>query len=111
MFTKLYLETTDPKLSWSKFFSAKLVSLMIISIIFHTILYTIGCNLVSFIFLGKLLSKKINVRLIVSLIVIMVCGYIGRLIHVKQVYKDYNYNYEKAREYLNVHYNLWIFIG
>jgi hypothetical protein len=111
MFTKLYLETTDPKLSWNNFFSMKILSLVSISVIFHTILYTIFCNLVSYIFFGKLLSYKINVRLIVSLIVIMYCGYIGRFIHVKEVYKDYNYNFEKTREYLNNHYNSWVFIG
>ena len=111
MFTKLYLETTNPKLSWSTFFSAKLVSLMSISVIVHTILYTLFFNLISYIFLGKLLSKKINIRLIISLIVIMYFGYIGRFIHVKEVYKGYNYNYEKTREYLNIHYNSWVFIG
>jgi dolichyl-phosphate-mannose--protein O-mannosyl transferase len=111
MLTKLYLETTNPKLSWSTFFSTKIVSLIIISVIFHTILYTLFCNIVNFIFFGKLLSKKINIRLILCLIIIMFFGYIGRFIHVKQVYRDYNYNYEKTKEYLNIHYNSWIFIG
>jgi len=45
------------------------------------------------------------------LIILMFLGYIGRFIHTKQVYKDFNYNYEKTKEYLNTHYNSWIFIG
>jgi len=67
--------------------------------------------MVSFIFFGKNLSKNINIRLILCLIVLMFLGYIGRFIHTKQVYKDFNYNYEKTKEYLNTHYNSWIFIG
>jgi len=111
MFTKLYLETTNPKTTWKKFFSVTLLSLITLSVIFHTILYTLFCNIVNYIFFGKLLNKKINIRLILCLMGIMFFGYIGRFIHVKQVYKDYNYNYEKTKEYLNVHYNSWIFIG
>jgi hypothetical protein len=111
MFTKLYLETTNPKLSWRVFFSKKILPLIIISIIFHTIIYTLFCNIVSFVLFGKMLNNKINIRLILCLIILMFFGYIGRFIHVKQVYKDYNYNYEKTREYLNIHYNSWIFIG
>jgi hypothetical protein len=41
----------------------------------------------------------------------MFFGYIGRFIHVKEVYKGFDYNYEKTREYLNIHYNSWVFIG
>lgn len=111
MFTKLYLETTNPKLSWSRFFSIKILSLIIISVIFHTIIYASFCNVVSFIFFGKLLNNKINTRLILCLIILMFFGYIGRFLHVKEVYKDYNYNYAQTKEHLNTHYNSWIFIG
>jgi len=111
MFTKLYLETTNPKTSWNRFFSTTILSLIAMSVIFHTILYTLFFNVVNFIFFGKLLSKKINIRLISCLLLIMLFGYLGRFIHVKQVYKDYNYNNEKTKEYLNTHYNSWVFIG
>ena len=50
MFTKLYLETTDPELSWNEFLGKKNVYMIIISVIFHTILYTLFCNIVSYIF-------------------------------------------------------------
>lgn len=111
MLTKLYLDTTNPKLSWNTFFSINILSLIIFSVIFHTILYTLFCNMVSFIFSGKILNKIINTRLILCLIILMFFGYIGRFIHVKQVYKDFNYNYENTKKYLDIHYNSWIFIG
>ena len=70
MFTKLFLETTNPNLSWVKFFSVQIFSMIILSVIFHTILYTSFCNIVSFIFYGRALSKTINIRLIISLLLI-----------------------------------------
>lgn len=111
MFTRLFLETTDPKLSWKKFFELNIFSMVIISVVFHTILYTLFCNVVSYIFYGKLLNKNINIRLIVSLLLIMFFGYIGRLWHVKESYSDFNNDYEKTKIYLQTHYNSWVFIG
>jgi hypothetical protein len=111
MFTKLFLETTDPSLAWKKFFGLNIFSMIIISIIFHTILYTLFCNLVSYIFYGKIMSKNINIRLISSLILIMFFGYIGRLWHVKEAYNAFNYNSEKTKNYVQSHYNSWVFIG
>jgi uncharacterized membrane protein YqjE len=111
MFTRLFLETTDPKLSWKKFFGLNIFFMIIISVIFHTILYTSFFNLVSYIFNGKILSKVINFRLIICLLLIMFFGYIGRLWHSKQTYNDFNNDYEKTKKYLEQHYNSWIFIG
>lgn len=111
MFTKLFLETTDPNLTWKKFFGLNIFSMIIVSIIFHTILYTLFCNVVSYIFYGKILSKNINIRLISCLILIMFFGYIGRLWHVKKAYSDFNYNSEKTKNYVQLHYNSWVFIG
>ena len=64
MFTELYLQTTNPKLTLSQFFSKNIMKGIIISIIFHTLVYTGFCNLVSYIFFGKLLSKLINLTFI-----------------------------------------------
>ena len=111
MFTKLFLETTDPNLTWKKFFGLNILLMIFISIIFHTILYTGFCNVVSYIFYGKILSKNINTRLVLALILIMFFGYIGRLWHSKQTYNDFNNDYEKTKKYLEQHYNSWIFIG
>jgi hypothetical protein len=111
MFTSLFLETTDPRLSWKKFFGLKIFFMIIISIIFHTILYTLFCNIVSYVFYGNILSKNINIRLIICLLAIMFFGYIGRLLHVKEAYNDFNHNYDKTKNYVQPHYNSWIFIG
>ena len=111
MFTKLYLETTDPKLSWEKYFGINIFSMIIISIVFHTILYTIFFNIISYIFYEKMLSKNINIRLIIALLLIMFFGYIGRLLHVKEVYNGFNYDYDKTQKYIRAHYNSWVFIG
>ena len=111
MFTKLYLDTTNPKLSLSDLFGPKILGPMIISIIVHTILYTLFCNMVSWIFFGSVLSNKINMRLLICLIPIMIFGFIGRFIHVKDIYNAYNGNMEKTRNHLDKLYISWIFIS
>jgi uncharacterized membrane protein len=111
MFTKLYLETTNPKLPFSGLFKPTIFMVIIISIIFHTFIYTSFSNLVSYIFFGKILSKSINIRLIVSLLLIMFFGFFGRFFHVKDIYKAYDYNMEKTREHLDKFFINWIFIS
>lgn len=107
MFTDIYLKTTDPKLPLSNVLSMG----MIFSVIFHTIIYTLFFNLVSYIFLGKTLSNTINMRLIVSLFIIMFLGFFARFLHVKEIYKSYNYNIEKTRNHVDKLYIGWIFIS
>jgi hypothetical protein len=111
MFTKLFLQTTNPNLSWSQFFSINILFMILISVIFHTILYTGFINIVNYIFTNKILNKKINCRLIFFLMLIMIFGYIGRFFHVKQIYNDMNRNDLQTKEYINTHYNSWIFLG
>jgi hypothetical protein len=111
MFTKLYLQTTNPKLPFGALFRPNILFYIIISVIFHTIVYTGFFNLASYIFFGKLLSKTINIRLIVSLLIIMFLGFFGRFLHVKEIYKAYNYNIEKTRQHLDNLYISWIFIS
>jgi hypothetical protein len=41
----------------------------------------------------------------------MFAGYIGRVLHIKDVYSGYKYDKEKTRIHVNQHYNSWIFIG
>ena len=110
MFTKLYLDTTNPTLPVSELFGPKILGPMVFSILFHTIIYALFFNLASWIFFDKILSNKINRKLIVSLIVIMFFGFIGRLIHVKEIYSAYG-NMEKTREYIDKHYISWVFIS
>ena len=110
MFTELYLSTTNPNISLSEMISRNTVPLLI-SILFHTILYMLFVNMVSYIFFGKLLSMKINNRLFVILILIMTFGYIGRFYHVKDVYQAYNKDMTNTRAHLDKLYITWIFIA
>jgi hypothetical protein len=111
MFTKLYLDTTNPNLSLSQFFQPTIFFPMLVSILFHTIIYTLFCNMVSFIFFDKILSNSINKRLILCLLPIMFFGFIGRFFHVKEIYRAYNGNMEKTRNHLDKLYISWIFIS
>ena len=111
MFTELYLQTTNTKLPFGALFNPKLLFYIIISVIFHTIVYTAFCNLVSYIFFGNLLSKTVNIRLIISLLIIMFLGFFGRFLHMKEIHKAYNYNVERTRQHLDNLYISWIFIS
>jgi uncharacterized RDD family membrane protein YckC len=111
MFTKLYLDTTNPKARFGELFEAPILVPMIISVLFHTIIYALFCNMVSYIFFGKGLSLIVNKRLIMFLIPIMVFGFIGRFFHVKDIYRAYNGNMEKTRKHLDKLYITWIFIS
>jgi len=111
MFTKLYLETTNPKLKFVQLFQPTILFPIIISVILHTIIYTLFANMVSFIFYGKVLSQKVNKRLVFFLLVIMFLGFIGRFFHVKDVYTAYNGDMAKTRAHLDKLYISWIFIS
>lgn len=111
MSTKLFLETTNPKLTWNEVVKKNIIFSIFLSIILNTTVYTIIFNLASYIFLGRILSSKINIRLITVLIIIMIFGYIGRIMHAKEVYKAFHGDEKKTREFLNQHYNSWIFLG
>lgn len=110
MFTKLYLQTTDPKVTLVEMLKQNLL-LILVSTIFHTIVYTIFANLASYIFVGKYLSVGINRRLIAILLFIMFFGYIGRYYHVKDIYNAYNQNMDKTRNHLDRLYIGWVFIA
>jgi len=111
MSTKLFLETTNPKLTWKEVVKKNIIFSIFLSIILNTTIYTIILNLTSYIFLGRILNNKINIRLIMVLIIIMIFGYIGRIMHSKEVYKAFHGDEKKTREFLNQHYNSWIFMG
>jgi len=81
------------------------------SVLFHTIVYLLFCNVVSWVFFGKVLTKEINVRLAFALTIIMVLGYIGRLLHTREIYRAYNGNMEKTRKYIDDHYISWVFLS
>ena len=111
MFTKLYLDTTNPKLQFSQLFHSSIFVPIIISIIFHTIIYSLFCNMTSYIFFGKVLSNIINKRLLLLLIPIMFFGFFARFYHVKDIYKAYNGDMTKTRTHLDKLYISWLFIS
>jgi len=111
MFTELYLITTDPTIPLSQWFQTKFLFWIIVSILFHTFIYTLVINLTSFIFLNRFLAVGINTRLIAILIPFMFVGYLARYWHVQDIYKAYDGDKEKTRNHLDKLYISWLFIG
>lgn len=111
MFTDLYLQTTNPELSFYELLKPSILTNILLSTFFHTFAYTIFLNLVSYIFLGKRLTNTINYRIMFSLFVIMFFGFFARFLHVKEVYKAYNEDLQKTRSHLDKLYIGWIFIS
>jgi len=111
MFTDLYLRTTNPEFRLLQFLEPRIFFMTLLSIILHTIGYVFFINLGYFCFTDRFLDTKITTRLIGSLVVIMFLGYIGRVLHIKDVYSGYNHDKEKTKIHVNQHYNSWIFIG
>jgi hypothetical protein len=111
MFTKLYLDTTNPKLTFYQLFQSPILFPMIASISIHTIIYVLFCNMVSYIFYNRILSNQINKRLLLCLLPIMFFGFIARFIHVKDIYTAYNGDMIKTRNHLDKLYISWIFIS
>jgi hypothetical protein len=110
MFTKLYLDTTNPKNTFTQMICQNKMPLFV-SVLLHTIIYSVFINLASYIFYNKMLSTDINIRLLIVLFIIMTLGYIGRYYHVKDIYNAYNKNIQKTREHLDKLYISWVFIA
>jgi hypothetical protein len=110
MFTKIYLDTTNPDLTLSQMLSQNSTPILV-SVLFHTIVYVLFINLAYSVFFGRLLSMKINSRLIFALLIIMIFGYIARFYHVKDIYKAYNKDMSKVRTHLDQLFISWIFIA
>jgi hypothetical protein len=110
MFTEVYLRTTDPKGSLASVLKENMMGILV-SVLFHSILYWGFVQMVSFIFLGRWLSTAVSMRLCVALVLIMVFGYIGRYYHVRDVYNAYGHDMVKTRAHLDRLYVGWIFIA
>uniref|UniRef100_A0A6C0I012 Uncharacterized protein n=1 Tax=viral metagenome TaxID=1070528 RepID=A0A6C0I012_9ZZZZ len=110
MFTKLYLDSTNPKTTISQLFRDNSLQLLI-SVIFHTIIYALFLNMVYYIFYGSFLSIQINIRLVIALLIIMSLGYIARFYHVKDIYNAYHNDIERTRNHLDKLYISWVFIA
>ena len=110
MFTQLYLQTTDPRTCMYNVLQEN-AGKIALSVIFHTVLYAVFFNLVSFIFQGKVLSSVINIRLFIILLVIMTLGNIARMHHVREIYHAYGENLEKAKKHIDKFFISWLFLG
>lgn len=108
MWTTLYLQSTDPE---QKTKLAVMAGPMVLSILFHVVLYATFVNVVNFIFVGKPLSSVVNTRLMIALLAIMVVGFAGRVYHVQEIYRAYNYDLVKTRAHLDKLYITWIFLS
>lgn len=85
-FTKTYFETTNPKASYRRIIAVD----VLLSIVLHTtayvlIAYGIGCLFG----IKTLLNKKVLCNLTCVFVIIMACGYFGRLMRVKSIYNHY----------------------
>lgn len=111
MFTDVFLITTDPTLPVSSLLRVRVISQIVLSIVFHTIVYMGFVNVVSYVFFGRMLSSAINQRLLVALLLIMVAGYVARMIHVRDIYRAYHQDETKSRDHINRLFISWVFIG
>jgi hypothetical protein len=110
MFTNLYLTTTDPTLSFTKMISENKCPLLM-SVLFHAIVYVLSANVTNYIFFGGVLSNQINHRLLIVLILILSLGYVARFYHVKEIYRAYGGDMVKTRNHLDNLYISWTFIA
>lgn len=110
MFTKLYINTTNPQHSLTDVLKNNYHALLL-SIIFHTFIYILFINLFFFIFYGRTLKSSIQIRLIIVLLIIMSLGYIARHLHVQDIYKAYDKDVFKTREHIDKFFISWVFLG
>lgn len=111
MFTKLYLDTTNSLLEFNELLQLDILIPLVISTLFHTIIYAIIINIGNWILFENFLSKQVNTRLLIILIVIMFFGFFARYFHVKDIYKTYNNDIVKTRNHLDQLYISWLFIS
>ena len=82
-FTDTYYQTTNPKTEYKELFSANVAK----SILFHTVLYVGFLYLLQFVSNIKIVEGKHLFSLILVLILIMIFGFVGRLMRSKSIYK------------------------
>lgn len=106
--TSLYFRTTDPRLAWTDFFSWPMQVSIAWSIAVHTSVYVAMVNMACWVATGKGFAH--NDRLVLALVIVMYFGYIGRLWHAKAVLAATACP-SRTRQFMNQHYNTWLFIG
>ncbi len=99
MFSNLFKQSINPDYEYRQLL---LNPMMYVSIIVHTILYSCVLYLI-------LKPKRMN-RIVLSLVVLMFCGYFLRLMRSKQLMSVYN-DKNKVKELMHQGYFCWYFLG
>lgn len=81
-FTDTYYKTTNPKTEYKELFSISVGK----SILFHTIIYIGFLYMLRFISNIKIIEEKHLFSLILVLFLIMIFGFLGRLMRAKSIY-------------------------
>lgn len=82
-FTETYYQTTNPKTDYKELISMNVGK----SIFFHTVMYIGFLYLLQFVSNLKIIESKHLFSLTLFLIMIMILGYLGRLMRAKAVYE------------------------
>ena len=101
----LFEYTTDPDTGYTEL----LHPMVFISIIVHSIAYSLTAMLFYFIIYGDLVSWMFIVRFAVFLLVTMPAGYIGRLARAKRLRKIHDI--KETKELMRTAYFCWYFLG
>ena len=107
---EIYLETTNPKTEYLRILKADVM----ISILIHVVIY-----ITSLFLLTKVtnIKVKINEKLIIGLVILMIFGYFGRLLRSKSIFNNLLLNYkekialEKTRKIIDNSYIVWYFLS
>ena len=97
--------TTDPNTGYSDL----LHGMVIVSIIAHTVAYSMAAILFYFIIYGDMVSSMFILRFSVFLLISMPAGYIGRLARAKRLNKIHDI--EETKQIMRTAYFCWYFLG
>ena len=107
MNSNLYKLSTDPDTSYLTLLKNPEVY---ISIVIHTILYTLSLIVITHIVFKISLDTLLIIRLIIFFVVVMFSGYIGRLARSKNLMKTYK-NKKTVKNMIDNAYMQWYFLS
>jgi len=107
MATKLYFETTDPAIS---LLQPRILLKISVSVLAHTIVYTLFLNAASYMLRGRSLSTQTNKRIMIGLAILMFLGFFARHWRAKDAYRHFQ-DLGKTREFMNHGYVCWVFLS
>jgi|688.fasta_scaffold1854998_1 hypothetical protein len=109
MFTQLYLDTTNPEVSYTTFFQWDILHRIFISTLVHVFMYILAIQLFAYA-VSYSISPSMVRRCVVVLMVVMLGGFMARFWHAKEIYATYNDLYQ-TRQHMNQQYISWIFMS